>query len=66
MEKKINDLITLPSILVPTNYTNYYEEVAKYLIQNLTPVQILTSNFLVLMVLHDTICKLDKKDSDMI
>ena len=66
MEKKINDLITLPSILVPTNYTNYYEEVAKYLIQNLTPVQILTSNFLVLMVLHDTICKLNKKDSDMI
>ena len=66
IDKKINDLITLPSVLVPTNYTNYYEEVAKYLIQNLTPVQILTSNFLLLMVLHDTICKLDKKDTDMI
>ena len=66
IEKKINDLITLPSVLVPTNYTNYYDEVAKYLIQNLFPNQILTSNFLVLMMIHDTICKLEKKDSDMI
>ena len=66
MDKKLNDLITLPSVLIPINFTIYYDEVAKYLIKNLFPAQILTSNFLVLMVLHDTLYKLENKDRDMI
>ena len=66
IDKKLNDLITLPSVLIPTNFTIYYEEVAKNLVKNLFPTQILTSNFLVLIVIHDTICKLENKDRDMI
>ena len=66
IDKKINDLITLPSILVPVDYTIYYEDVSKNLLKNLFPYQILTSNFLVLMFLHDTLCKLLNKNNDMI
>ena len=65
-DKKINDLITLPHILVPVNYTNFYEDIPKNMIQNLTPEQILKSNFIVLMHIHDIICKLDNKNKEMI
>ena len=66
VEKKINDLISLPHVLVPINFTNFYEEIPKNLIQNLTPDQTLKSNFIVLMQIHDIICQLDDKNKEMI
>ena len=66
IDKKINDLITLPSVLCPVQYTNFFEEIPKNLIQNLSPPQVLTSNFLVLMLLHDILCKIVNKEKDMI
>ena len=66
LEKKINELISLPNVLIPVNFTNFYEEIPKNLIQNLTPEQILKSNFIVLMQIHDIICQLDNKEKEMI
>ena len=66
IDKKINDLITLPHVLVPVNFTNFYEDIPKNLIQNLTPEQIAKSNFIVLMQIHDIIYKLDDNEKEMI
>ena len=66
MDKKINDLISLPSVLVPLNLTNFFEEIPKNLIQNITPEQSLKSNFVLLMMLHDIILQLENNDKDMI
>ena len=66
IDKKINDLITLPSVLCPVQNTNFFEEIPKNLIQNLTPPHTLSSQFLVLMVLHDILCKIVNKEKDMI
>ena len=66
IDKKLNDLITLPSVLCPVQHTNFFEEIPKNLIQNLSPSQTLGSQFLVLMVLHDILCKIVNKEKDMI
>ena len=66
IDKKLNDLITLPPVLVPINYTIFFEEIPKNLLSNSSPGKILSSNFLVLMILHDTLCKIDNKDKNMV
>ena len=55
-----------PSVLVPLNLTNFFEEIPKNLIQNITPEQSLKSNFVLLMMLHDIILQLENNDKDMI
>ena len=66
IDKKINDLITLPFILVPVNITNFYEEVPQNLIANKKMEQSLKSCLLSLIIIHDIIYKIEKNDKNMI
>ena len=66
IEKKINDLITLPFVLVPVNITNFYEEVPQNLKANKVDEQSLKSCLLSLILIHDIIYKIQKNDKNMI
>ena len=66
IDKKINDLITLPFVLVPVNITNFYEEVPQNLIANKKIEQSLKSSLLSLIIIHDIIYKIEKNDKNMI
>ena len=66
IEKKINDLITLPFVLVPVNITNFYEEVPLNLKANKANEQSLKSSLLSLILIHDIINKIQKNDKNMI
>ena len=66
IEKKINDLITLPFVLVPVDVTNFFEEVPQYLKENKVNEQSLKSCLLSLIIIHDIIEKINKNDKNMI
>ena len=66
IEKKINDLITLPFVLVPVNITNFYEEVPPNLKENKINKQSLSSSLLSLIIIHDIIEKIKGNDKNMI
>ena len=66
IDKKINDLITLPFVLVPVNITSFYEEVPQNLKANKIDEQSLKSNLLSLIIIHDIINKIQKNEKSMI
>ena len=66
IDKKINDLITLPFVLVPVEITNFYEEVPQNLKANKINEQSLKSCLLSLIIIHDIIYKIQKNDKNMI
>ena len=66
IDKKINDLITLPFVLVPVNITNFYEEVPLNLKENKINKQSLSSCLLSLIIIHDIIEKIKGNDKNMI
>jgi hypothetical protein len=66
IEKKMNDLITLPFVLVPVNITNFYEEVPQNLKANLIKEQSLKSCLLSLIIIHDIIYNIQKDTKNMI
>ena len=66
IEKKINDLITLPFVLVPVDVTNFFEEVPQYLKENKVNEQSLKSCLLSLIIIHDIIEKINQNDKNMI
>ena len=66
IEKKINDLITLPFVLVPVNITNFYEEVPPHLKENKINKQSLSSCLLSLIIIYDIIEKIKGNDKNMI
>ena len=66
IDKKINDLITLPFVLVPVEITNFYEEVPQNLKANKINEQSLKSCLLSLIIIHDIIYKIQKNEKNMI
>ena len=66
IDKKINDLITLPFILVPVDVANFYEEVPQNLRANKINEQSLKSNLLSLILIYDIIQKIQKNDKNMV
>ena len=66
IDKKINDLMTLPFILVPVNITTFYEEVPQNLKANKVNEQSLKSCLLSLIIIYDIISKIQKNDKNMI
>jgi hypothetical protein len=62
----MNDLITLPFVLVPVNITNFYEEVPQNLKANLIKEQSLKSCLLSLIIIHDIIYNIQKDTKNMI
>ena len=66
IDKKINDLMTLPFILVPVNITTFYEEVPQNLKANKVNEQSLKSCLLSLIIIYDIITKTEKNDKNMI
>ena len=66
IDKKINDLITLPFVLVPVNITSFYEEIPQNLKANKIDEQSLKSNLLSLIIIHDIINKIQKNEKSMI
>ena len=66
IDKKINDLITLPFVLVPTDVVNFYEEVPQNLRANKINEQSLKSNLLSLILIYDIIQKIQKNDKNMV
>ena len=66
IDKKINDLITLPFVLVPVDVANFYEEVPQNLKANKVNEQSLKSNLLSLIIIHDIIQKIQKNDKNLV
>ena len=66
IDKKINDLITLPFVLVPVDVANFYEEVPQNLRANKINEQSLKSNLLSLILIYDIIQKIQKSDKNMV
>ena len=66
IDKKINDLITLPFVLVPVDVANFYEEVPQNLRANKINEQSLKSNLLSLILIYDIIQKIQKNDKNMV
>ena len=66
IDKKMNDLITLPFVLVPDNLTTFYEEVPQNLKANIRNEQTLNSCLLSLIVIHDIIYNIQNDKKNMI
>ena len=66
IDKKINDLITLPFVLVPVEITNFYEEVPQNLKANKINEQSLKSSLLSLIIIHDIIYKIQNNNKEVI